>query len=336
VLSAHNTNEFYVIDHSTTTAEAASHTGGRSGKGGDFLYRWGSPGNYGQTGSASFNVIHDAHWIPEDVPNAGNIVGFNNKGISQTQSCVDQVLPPYSGFNYSYTANTAYAPSVYTQRQNCTGGTTNMGNSQQLPNGNMLICLALSGTIYEINSSGTVLWTYSASGNVAQAFRYSACYVNNAAPAIPTIAQNGSLLTASAATTWQWYYDGAQIPGATAQTYTATQTGTYSVRVTDANGCVYSYSALLDVDMATIGMDEHLAAGSFTVYPNPSSGMFYLGGEAITRGEYQLALYDLEGRLLLEATNATALDLSAYSEGLYLLVFRSAEGVQTRKISVNR
>ena len=34
VLSAHNTNEFYVIDHSTTTAEAASHSGGRGGRGG--------------------------------------------------------------------------------------------------------------------------------------------------------------------------------------------------------------------------------------------------------------------------------------------------------------
>ena len=43
VISSHNMNEIYVIDHSTTTAEAAGHSGGESGKGGDSSLPVGEP-----------------------------------------------------------------------------------------------------------------------------------------------------------------------------------------------------------------------------------------------------------------------------------------------------
>ena len=46
VISVHEFSEIWVIDHSTTKTEAAGHAGGRSGKGGDLLYRWGNPRVY--------------------------------------------------------------------------------------------------------------------------------------------------------------------------------------------------------------------------------------------------------------------------------------------------
>ena len=46
MLSIRGNSELFVIDHQLTTAQAASHTGGRYGKGGDILYRWGNPAQY--------------------------------------------------------------------------------------------------------------------------------------------------------------------------------------------------------------------------------------------------------------------------------------------------
>ena len=46
VLNSRNNNETWIIDHSTTTTEATGHTGGRSGHGGDLIFRWGNPEAY--------------------------------------------------------------------------------------------------------------------------------------------------------------------------------------------------------------------------------------------------------------------------------------------------
>lgn len=111
VFSLHFMNSVFVIDHSTTTAEAASHAGGNSGKGGDFLYRWGNPASYGATGTTIFNVVHDAHWVPSDNPLYPNyLAGFNNNA-NAGNSKVDVWNPPYNGNNYTLNVGQAYSPS---------------------------------------------------------------------------------------------------------------------------------------------------------------------------------------------------------------------------------
>ena len=182
VFSSHNMNSLFIIDHSTTTTQAKTHTGGNSGKGGDFLYRWGNPASYGATGTTDFNIVHDAHWIQTGCPKAGYIAAFNNQGGTGGKSCIDIFQPPLNEYNYNLTLGSAYTPSTYAWRTTYSGTACHdMGNSQHLPNGNVLICIAQSGYIYEIDSNQNTIWSKTISGVSPQAYRYSAAYTTSAA-----------------------------------------------------------------------------------------------------------------------------------------------------------
>lgn len=158
MISVVDLSEIWIIDHSTTKAEAASHAGGKYGKGGDLLYRFGNPAAY-KTGTSSDRLLYGQHgpsWIPKGYPGAGNIVVFNN-GTQSRGSSVDEYKVPVDATGkydqkkapekvWSYTASGFFA--------------TNLGSAQRLPNGNTLMCQGTSGTLWEVDAAKELVWKY--------------------------------------------------------------------------------------------------------------------------------------------------------------------------------
>ena len=103
VLSSAAYGELWFIDHSTTMAEAAGDSGGRYGRGGDLIYRWGNPftTRSGTLDDATLYWQHDARWITEGLPGAGNLLVYNNG----TNRSLDGTFDPGLGMDFenSYT-----------------------------------------------------------------------------------------------------------------------------------------------------------------------------------------------------------------------------------------
>ncbi|MCP4353586.1 MAG: hypothetical protein GY795_49690 [Desulfobacterales bacterium] len=161
LISANGFNEVWMIDHSATTQEAAGHTGGKSGKGGDLLYRWGNPAAYGATGTQQLYKQNDASWIAPDCPGAYNILVFNN---GETYSSVMEIVPPAdSSGNYQLNGS-SYGPAspawIYTA-SNPTDFFAPFGSgAQRLPNGNTLICDGPMGIFFEVTPEKKTAWKF--------------------------------------------------------------------------------------------------------------------------------------------------------------------------------
>ncbi len=180
LLSVRNFSEIWVIDHSTTTAEVAGHSGGDSDQGGDLLYRWGNPAAYdpGDSSDQQLFVQHDAQWIPAGYPGAGHILVFNN-GTGRPggdYSSVDEIVPPVDGSGHY----TSYGPSAPTWTYSADTPTdfyaANISSAQRLPDGNTLVCDGPEGRFFEVTPEGETVWEYDYEGDVFRITRYAADY----------------------------------------------------------------------------------------------------------------------------------------------------------------
>ncbi len=128
---------------------------------------------------------------------------------------------------------------------------------------------------------------------------------------------NGAVTTtiAGGVPPYQYIWTG----GATTQNLTNIPAGSYVVSISDANGC--TASAITTVVQLT-GTNDIANLTSFTAYPNPTNGHYFINIDLQASETVSIQVYDINGRLLTERRNTNSknsfdLDLSAQAPGVY-------------------
>jgi len=149
----------------------------------------------------------------------------------------------------------------------------------------------------------------------------------------PTVSYNGGLLETQTYSSYQWYFNGTPIPGATFNTYIPSQsTGQYYVIVTDANGCqgtsnVFNYFASLS-DYNNVGV---------SIYPNPTKDNLFISVEGIT-DVYTINVLTTFGQLIISKSGdneTNTINIAELPSGMYLVEIRSESFKKEFKVVKN-
>ncbi|MFY0482391.1 aryl-sulfate sulfotransferase [Flavobacterium sp. PLA-1-15] len=309
VLSSRNLSEFWIIDHSTTTAEAATSAGGNYNKGGDILYRWGNPQAYKRGTEADRKLFgqHYVDWIDQGLQDEGKIILFNNGNGREPQFSEVYIMTPPSTAPGEYIlepgTTTTYGPVAPDYIYSDTSSNPSVFNSsilssaQRLPNGNILICEGIKGNFFEIDSEENIVWRYLSPVNS----------ING------TIASQGGN------------------PPAGPQVFRATKYAPDYIGLEGKNliaGSPIELNSAANVACSDLNTIEHTLS-DFKLSPNPTSSIVRIE----TKSEiHKIEVYNILGSKMNTIINSKTVDLSGLESGIYLIKMFSEEAVVTKKV----
>ncbi|WP_218841854.1 aryl-sulfate sulfotransferase [Winogradskyella ursingii] len=308
IISSRNLSEIWIIDHSTSTSEAATSSGGIYNKGGDFLYRWGNPEVYRQ-GTLNDRKLfgqHTPYFIEPGLPNEDKIIIFNNgNGRTPNFSQIDIISPPETSFGvYDYAPNTAYEPTnpdyTYSDLSSDPSEFFSgiVSSAQQLDNGNILICEGREGHFFEINSNGEKVWEY----------------INPISSNNGTSTSQGDSAPADNLTFRAFKYN-MDYPGFIGRDLTPGPTLELNPDLTSCNSLSIS------------NFEESIVK----VFPNPSKNKIEINAKIPID---KIDIYNALGRRMNEI-KSSKIDLSEYAEGIYYLKIYSGSRIINKKVIKN-
>lgn len=256
--------------------------------------------------------------------------GPGNNGCTTTTTCtacftvlaapqITNVSGPSTvcnGDTVNYTATTSVAAGTYNWQFPSGWNTSVATNQSSTP----VVAGAGSGKIYVIatNTCGN--------GNVDSTFTVTADDV----PAQPVVTAAGANLTSSSnLATQQWYFNNTLINSATGPSYTATQTGSYTVVA--SNNCGNSVASA-PVQVTVSGLNDP-ALASLQIYPNPVQGNLQIQNNSSVA--LQASLFGLDGRLIetIAVRETAVFNMQPLAAGVYTLKVSNGENTRIEKIT---
>ena len=160
-------NEIWIIDHSTSMTEAASHSGGNSGYGGDLLFRWGNPTTYQVNGSVPQQLFgqHGLEWIFKG-EDPGKLMVFNNGNKRPGNNfasieIIDLALDEQGNYLQEGGFFLPERPlHSFTSRDTTEMFAPLFSNVQSVANEHLLLCVGPRGTFLQYDPAGNLVWKY--------------------------------------------------------------------------------------------------------------------------------------------------------------------------------
>ncbi len=132
-----------------------------------------------------------------------------------------------------------------------------------------------------------------------------------------------NLTTQSYYVSYQWFRNLVPL-SATFPFFVPSDAGSYTVRVIDTNGCQSVSTGMILTRIGvtrTLGTNT-LSADEISIFPNPSQGIVHV----VAAEPLKAVINAIDGRKIMEQADATEINISSLSEGIYTLMLFNQQG----------
>ncbi|MCD6010497.1 MAG: hypothetical protein K0Q79_359 [Flavipsychrobacter sp.] len=174
-------------------------------------------------------------------------------------------------------------------------------------------------------AAGTDMVSYSISNNCGTSVVTQSITINPLPEGL-AISRNGYTLSVpSGYAAYQWTLNGANIPGATNNTYVFTGAGSYGVTVTNGFGCLFTYS---DYKISDCTIED------IQVFPNPTVGKVTIQWCK----KVSARINAIDGKLITEVMNTNEVNLAELPNGVYSITIFDLQNnkLLTKRITLLR